>query len=138
MEPPLIVTGPVRPCGLKIVSRLEPFLTRLPGPLIRGDVPWAKVKLLVLELTVMTLGETVPLIVTMFETPTVSSNNTRSLVLNTVWALLLKLSQSVEVPVSQTPLAPPEFHFNELPVANRVKLAETLLVVPLLLPTTTL
>ena len=96
-----------------------------------------RVKLLVLELTVMTLGETVPLIVTLFETPTVSSNNTWSKVLNTVWVLLLKFSQLAVLPVSQTSLVPPEFHLRES-AATTVRLAEILLVVPLLLPTTTL
>src|SRR5277367_3770093 len=109
-----------------MVSRLEPLLTKLPTPLIRGEDPWLKVKLLVLELTVKVLGETVPLIITLFETPTVSSNNTWSLALNTVCTLLFRLSQSAEIPVSHTPLPLPEFHFKELPVASRVTLTETL------------
>src|SRR6267142_4387207 len=110
----------------------------LPTPPMRGDVPWFKVKLLVLEFTVITLGATVPLIVTLFETPTVSSNNTWSLALKFVWMLLAVLIQSKVVFVSHTPLVPAEFHRKELPVASKVRLAETLLVVPLLLPTSTL
>src|SRR5882724_1083880 len=131
-----MVTGPVKLAGLRMVSRLDPCLTRLPAPLMLPEL--LKVKLLVLELTVMTLGETVPLIVTRFETPTVSSNNTWSLVLKFVCVLPAKFSQSNELAVSHTPLVPPEFHLRKLPDASKVRLAETLLVVPLPLPTTTL
>src|SRR5882724_2334699 len=131
-----MVTVPVKLAGLMMVSRLDPCLTRLPAPLRLPEL--LKVKLLVLELTVMTLGETVPLIVTRFETPTVSSNNAWSLALKFVCMLLVKLSQSNEVPVSHTPLAPPEFHLRELPDASKVKPAGTLLVAPLPLPITTL
>src|SRR5882724_9837358 len=122
-----MVTGPVKLAGLRMVSRLDPCLTRLPAPLMLPEL--LKVKLLALELTLMTLGETVPLIVTRFETPTVSSNNTWSLEVKFVCMLLL--SQLNELPVSHTPLAPPEFHLRELPDASKVRLAETLLVVPL-------
>src|SRR5438105_9117808 len=88
-EPPLIVTGPVKLAPLVSVNGLEPIFTRLPGPLMM-PAP-LMVKLLALELTVMMLGETVPLTETVVGTPTVSSNNTWSLVLNTVAWLLLTL-----------------------------------------------
>src|SRR5258708_25196353 len=135
-EPPPIVTGPVKLAPLVRVSALDPILTRGPGPLIvPGPV---MVKLLALELRVVMLGETVPLTNTVVGAPSVSSNNTRSLVLNTVAWLLLTLIQFAEVPVSQTALFAMSRHLSEFPTGNTVRSAESLLVVPLLLPTTTL
>src|ERR1700722_11580739 len=106
--PPLIVTGPVKLLGVSSANVLVPSFKRLPVPVIMPEP--LKVKLLLLELTVMTPGKTVPLTDTVVGTPSVSSNNTWSLVLNTVCRLLLKLIQLAEIPVSQTPLLPLELH----------------------------
>src|SRR5882724_8572434 len=107
--PPLMATGPVKLLtGTLRVSLLAPFLVRPPTPV---SVPEPLIrKLLVPASTVMTLGETVPLTETVVGTPTVSSNNTWSLALNTVCTLLLKLIQLAELPSSHTPVLPPAFH----------------------------
>src|SRR6266404_1063798 len=101
-EPPPIVTGPVKLAPLVRVSALDPIFTSGPGPLMIPEL--LMIKLFALELTVMMLGETVPLTNTVVGTPKVSSNNTWSPVLNTVPWLLLTLIQFGEVPVSQSPL----------------------------------
>src|SRR5713226_7006865 len=101
-EPPPIVTGPVKLAPLVSVSALDPIFTSGPGPLIVPSP--VMVKLLALELTVVMLGETVPLTNTVVGAPSVSSKNTRSLVLNTVAWPLLTLIQFADVPVSQTPV----------------------------------
>src|SRR3989442_9983075 len=101
-EPPPIVTGPVKLAPLLRVSVLAPIFTSGPGPLIVPEP--VMVKLLVLELTIMMLGETVPLTNTVVGTPTLSSNNTWSPVLNSVpWPLVVFI-QFGEAPVSQIAL----------------------------------
>ena len=62
--------------GLTIVSSAGTLLDQTGTAADRGRSRLGKVKLLVLEFTVMTLGETVPLMVTLVGTPVVSSNNT--------------------------------------------------------------
>ena len=68
-----------------MVNALVPSFSRLPEPLI---VPELMLKLFALELTMIRLGETVPLTVTEVGTLAVSSNKTWSPWLNTVWVLL--------------------------------------------------
>src|SRR5271170_437345 len=93
---------------------LEPSLTRLPCPLMVPE-PLNR-KLLVLELTVTTPGETVLVTTALVATPTVSSNRTQSLVVNTVFWLLARLIQLDEIPVSQTPLLALALHFKVMGV----------------------
>ena len=96
-----MVAVPLRLLEQVMLNALLPSLSKLPEPLI---VPELMLKLFTLEFTVMRLGATVPLTVTAVGTPGVSSNNTWSPWLNTVWVLLDKLSQSRVLFTSQVPL----------------------------------
>src|SRR5271154_1997021 len=99
-----------------MVKVLEPSLTRPVEPVMEPEP--LNVKLLVLESTVMELGKTVPVTVTLAGTPTVSSNNTGSLVLKTVGWPFVTLIQFVEMPVSQTPSLLFGLHFREGPTGG--------------------
>src|SRR5580692_486552 len=114
IAPPPIVTDPVKP-PVSMVRVLEPCLIRLADPL---KDPELMAKELVLELTVMELGETVPVTVTLVGTPTVSSNNTGSLAWNTAGWPFVTLIQFVEAAVSQTPLLLFGLHCREGPTGG--------------------
>src|SRR5271156_4263289 len=101
-----MVAVPVKLPALVMVRALGPSLTRPPEPLM---VPPLMVKALLMELTVMPLGTTVPLTVTPVDSPGVSLNRTKSPAIKTVGKLLDWLIQFVEMSVSQASL-----FFNEL------------------------
>src|ERR1700723_2602945 len=98
-----MATGPVKLPALVMVRALGPSLTRPPEPLM---VPPLMVKALLVELTVIPPGATVPLTVAPVGAPGVSLNETKSPAIKTVGKLLDSLSQFAEMPVSQVPVLP--------------------------------